>query len=111
MYTVHVDSGDWLIVADIAVSSGLFRGIAVYSPNEQSNVSTASVDSSRLMLMGDWKTFLNPKIDRRRGTSVRSSEDHSLIDMIGEFDRYRVDHPGREMWMWTLKWPSLRVSQ
>lgn len=53
---VRVDAKDRLIVADIAMSSGSFRVVASYAPNDQGGVSTFSrqlgpllVDSSRLV--------------------------------------------------------------
>lgn len=42
-----------------------------------------------------------------------SSSDRILLNLIGEFglvDRYRFDHPGWEIWTWSLKWPPLRVA-
>lgn len=52
------------------------------------------------------------KIDRHRGSSWRPVVDRSLnlIGNSGLFDRYMVDHSGREMWVWTRKWPTTRVA-
>lgn len=56
---------------DIAVSNGLFWVIAVYVPNNQRQrvnffcqLGPLLVDSSCLVLMGNWNTILDPKIDR-----------------------------------------------
>ena len=47
---------------------------------------------------------LTPILDRvGRGSSGSARCDSSLSDFLTEFnliDRYRLDHPGREMWTW-----------
>ena len=52
--------------------------------------------------MGDWNAILVPNIDRAgRGASSLARCDSGLSDFLTEFDlvdRYRLDHPGREMW-------------
>ena len=116
---VHADVEGRLIVADIAVKSGAFRVVAVYAPNDRDErvafyrrLEPFLVDSSRLVLVGDWNAILDPKIDRGRGAKGKARADRSLVNLINDFgliDRYRADHPGREMWTWALRWPSLRV--
>ena len=57
-------------------------------------------DSKRLVLMGDWNAILDPKIDKvRQGTSWLGRSESSLVDR-DLVDRFRLDHPGREMWAW-----------
>ena len=52
--------------------------------------------------MGDWNAILDPNIDRAgRGASGLVKCDSGLSDFLTEFDlidRYRLVHPGREMW-------------
>ena len=54
--------------------------------------------------MGDWIAILYPKIDRvGKGARGLGRCESSLIDFIAchdLVDRFRLDHPGREMWMW-----------
>lgn len=93
-------------MADIAVNSSSLlndqgKRVAFFS-----QLGPFVVDSSRLVLVGDWMPILDPKIDRRRGASGRSLRNRSLVDLIGEFglvDRYRVNHPEGEMWTWACK--------
>ena len=60
--------------------------------------------SKRTVLVGDWNAILDPKINRTgRGASGSGSCKSSLVNFLAEFyliDRYRLDHPGREMWTW-----------
>ena len=63
--------------------------------------------------MGDWNAILDPKIDRV-GRGVRESGrcESSLIDMMARHDllnRFRLDHPGREMWTRPDSSPSVHV--
>ncbi len=63
--------------------------------------------------MGDWNAILDPKIDKvgrgasRVGRCVSSlpgpMTSHDLVD------RFRLDHPGREMWTWLDSSPSAKV--
>ena len=63
--------------------------------------------------MGDWNAVLDPKIDRAgRGASSLGRCESSLSDLLTEFDlvdRFRLDHPGREMWTWIGGSPSGQV--
>ena len=58
-------------------------------------------DSKRLVLIGDWNAILDPKVDKgRRGARGLGRCESSLIDFFAEFDlidRFRLDHPEREM--------------
>ena len=67
-------------------------------------------DSKRTVLVGDWNAILDPKIDRAgRGASGLTRCKSGLLDLLTEFDlvdRYRLDHPGREMWTWIGSTPS-----
>ena len=70
-------------------------------------------DSKRLVLMGDWNAILDPKIDKvRRGASRLGRCESSLVGFVtrhGLVDRFRLDHPGREMWTWLDSSPSAKV--
>ena len=68
----------------------------------------------RLVLMGDWNAILDPKIDKvGRGASRLGRCDSSLVGLINRHDlvdRFRLDHPGREMWTWLDRSPSAKVA-
>ena len=70
-------------------------------------------DSKWTVLMGDWNAILDPKIDRAsRGASGLARCESGLSDLLTEFDlvnRYRLDHPGKEMWTWIGSTPSGQV--
>ena len=69
--------------------------------------------SKRIVPVGDWNAILDPNIDwAGRSVSGSSRCDSSLFDFLTEFDlidRYRLDHPGREMWTWIGSSPSGQV--
>ena len=108
--------GGRLIVADVAIKSFKFRLIAVYAPN----ISLERVfffcrlapfldDTNRLVLMGDWNAILDPI---GRGFRRLGRCESSLVDQVmtsHEVDRFRLDHPGREMWTWLDSLPSAKV--
>ena len=98
--------GGRLLVADVAVKTFEFRIAAVHVPNSAAERRRlgSSVDSSkRTVLMGDWNAIIDPDIDRAsRGASRLARCDSGLSDFLTEFDlvdRFRLDHPGREIWM------------
>ena len=76
--------------------------------------SAAFLDNlKQIILVGDWNTILDPKIDkvgrRARGSGRCES---SLIDFMARHDlvdRFRLDHPGREMWTGQDSSPSVRT--
>ena len=109
-----------LVMTDIAVKTFKFRVVAVYVPNTVSErrsffwqLEPFLDDLKRLVLMGDWNAILDPKVDKGgRGTSGLGRCESSLIDFLAEFDlidRFRLDHPGREMWTWMGNLPSGQV--
>ena len=113
-------TGGRLVVADVAVKSFKFRLVAVYA----SNITAERVsffrrlapfldDTKRLVLMGDWNAILDPKIDKfGRGVSRLGRCESSLVGFVtrhGLVDRFRLDHPGREMWTWLDSSPSAKV--
>ena len=117
---VFAGDGGRLVVADVAVKSFKFRLVAVYAPNivvERVSffrrLAPFLDDTKRLVLMGDWNAILDPKIDKvgwgvRRAGRCESSlagvmTRHDLVD------RFRLVHPGREMWMWLDSSPSAKV--
>ena len=70
-------------------------------------------DPKRIILVGDWNAILDPNIDRV-GRGARGSErcESSLLDFMARHklvDRFRLDHPGREMWTWLDSSPSVRA--
>ena len=110
---VFTGDGGWLVVADVAVKSFKFRLVAVYV----SNIAAERVsffrrlapfldDTKRLVLMG-------PKIDKvGRGANRLGRCESSLVGFMtrhGLVDRFRLDHPGREMWTWLDRSPSAKV--
>ena len=109
-----------LVVADVAVKSFKFRLVVVYAPNIA--VKKASFfrrlapfldDSKWLVLMGDWNAILDPKIDQvERGASRLGKCESSLVDLMTRHDlvdRFRLDHPGKEMLTWLDSSPSAKV--
>ena len=117
---VFAGDGGRLVVVDVAVKSFKFRLVAVYA----SNIAAERVsffrrlapfldDSKRLVLMGDWNAILDPKIDKvGRGASRLGRCESSLVGFVtrhGLVDRFRLDHPGREMWTWLDSSPSAKV--
>ena len=70
-------------------------------------------DSKQTVLVGYWSVILDHKIDRAgRGVRGLARCDSSLSDFLTEFDlvdRYRLDHPGREMWTWRGSSPSGQI--
>ena len=117
---VFAGDGDQLIVADVAVKSFKFRLVAVYSPNIVvkrvsffRRLAPFLDDSKRLVLMGDWNVILDPKIDNvGRGARRLGRRESSLVDLMPRqnlVDRFRLEHPGREMWTWLDSSPSAKV--
>ena len=70
-------------------------------------------DTKRLVLMGDWNAILDPKIDKvRQGTNKLGRCESSFVGLMtchNLVDRFHLDHPGREMWMWLDSSPSAKV--
>ena len=108
---VFAGDGGRLVVADVAVKSFKFRLVAVYAPNIAAErvsffrrLASFLDDTKRLVLMGDWNAILDPKIDKvGRGASSAGRCESSLVGFVtrhGLVDRFRLDHPGREMWTW-----------
>ena len=117
---VFASDGGQLVVADVAVKSFKFRLVAVYVPNI--TVERASFfrllalfldDSKRLVLMGDWNAILDPKIHRVGPGACRLGRcEISLVGLMAchdLVDRFRLDHPGWEMWTWLDSSPSVKV--
>ena len=117
---VFAGDGGRLVVADVAVKSFKFRLVAVYA----SNIAAERVsffrrlapfldDTKWLVLMGDWNAILDPKRDKvGRGASRAGRWESSLVSFVtrhGLVDRFRLDHPGREMWTWLDSSPSAKV--
>ena len=117
---VFAGDGGRLVVADVAVKSFKFHLVAVYV----SNIAAERIsffrrlapfldDKKRLVLMGDWNAILDPKIDKvGRGARRTGRCDSSLVGFVTRHDlvdRFRLDHPGREMWTWLDSSPSAKV--
>ena len=96
-----------MVAADVAIKSL----VAIYAPNivaERgflfSSVGAVPERYKAASVNGDWNAILDPKIDKvgRRASRLGRCED-SLVGLMtrhGLVDRFRLDHPGREMWMW-----------
>ena len=117
---VLAGDGGRLVVADVAVKSFKFRLVAVYA----SNIAAERVsffrrlapfldDTKRLVLMGDWNVILDPKTDKvGRGANRLGRCESSRVGFMTRLslvDRFRLDHPGREMWTWLDRSPSAKV--
>ena len=63
--------------------------------------------------MGDLNAILDPKIDKvGRGDRMLGRCESSLVGLMTRhdlIDRFRMDHPGREMWTWLDSSPSAKV--
>ena len=108
-------------MADIAVKSFKFHLVVVYAPNivvERVSFFRQLVpfldDTKQLVLMGDWNTILDPKIDKvGRGASWFGRWESSLAGLMTRHDlvdRFHLDHPGREMWTWLDSSPFAKVA-
>ena len=117
---VFAGDGGQLVVADVAVKSFKFSLVAFNA----SNIAAERVsffrrlapfldDTKRLVLMGDWNAIFDPKIDKvGRGASRLGRCESSLVGLMTRHDlvdRFRLDHPGREMWTWLDSSPSAKV--
>ena len=67
----------------------------------------------QIVLVGVGKAILDPKIDRiGRGAIGLGRCESSLVDFMDRHDlvdRFRLDHPGREMWTRLDSSPSVRA--
>ena len=117
---VFAGDGGRLVVADVAVKSFKFRLVAVYASNTAAErvsffrrLAPFLDDTKRLVLMGDWNAILDPKIDKvGRGSSRAGRCESSLVGFVtrhGLVDRFRLDHPGRDMLTWLDSSPSAKV--
>ena len=62
-------------------------------------------DLKQIVQVRDWNAILNPQIDKgERGAYGLDRYESSLIDLV---DRYRLDHTGREIWIWIDSSPSV----
>ena len=109
-----------LLVADVAVKTFEFRIAVVHVPNSAAKRRSflrrlgSFLDASRqTVLVRDWNAILDLNIDKAgQGASSWARCDSGLSDLLTEFDlvdRYRLDHPGREMWTWIGSSPSGQV--
>ena len=105
---VFAGDGGRLLVADVAVKTFEFRIAVVHAPSIAAErrvffrrLGSFLDDSRRTVLVGDWNAVLDPKIDRAgQGASSLGRCESGLSDLLTEFDlvdRFRLDHPGREM--------------
>ena len=117
---VLADDRGQLVVVDVAIKSFKFQVAAVYVPNilaERVSLSQRLVpflnDLKQIVLVGDWNAIFAPKRDRvGRGARESGRCESSLIDFMARqdlVDRFRLDHPGREMWTWLDSSPSVHA--
>ena len=103
---VFAGDGCRLVVIGVAVKSFAFRVVAVYAPNyidERRSVFRRLElffgDSKWIVLVGDWNTILDAKIDKvGKGVSGLDRCESSLVDFMARFnfvDSFRLDHQGR----------------
>ena len=108
---VLADDGGRLVVSDVAMKSFEFRVAMVYALNIAAErvfffrwLAPLLDDPKRIILVHDCNVNLDPKIERvRRGARWSARCESSLIDFMARHDlvdRFRQDHPGREMWTW-----------
>ena len=117
---VFAGDGGRLLVADVAVKTFEFRIAAVHAPGTAAErrpffrrLGSFLDASKRTVLVGDWNAILDPNIDRAgRGASGSGRCDSSLVNFLAELDlidRYRLDHPEKEMWTWIGNSPSGQI--
>ena len=117
---VFAGYGGRLVVSDVAVKIFKFRLVAVYASNivvERFSffrrLAQFLDDTKRLVLMGDWNAILDPKKDKvGRGASRLGRCESSLAGLMTRHDlvdRFRLDHPEREMRTWLHSSPSAKV--
>ena len=117
---VFAGDGGRLVVADVAVKSFKFRLVAVYASNIVAErisffrrLASFLDDTKRLVLMVDWNAILDPNIDKiGRGARRLGRCESNLVGLMTRHnlvDRFRLDHPGREMWTWLDSSPSAEV--
>ena len=109
-----------LVVANVVVKSFKFQVDAVYASNiiaERASffrqLALYLNDLKWLVLVGDWNAILDPMIDKVGQGARRAGRCKSIaIDLMARHDlvnRFRLDHPAREMWMWLVSSPSTQV--
>ena len=107
-------------MANVAVKSFDFRVVAVYAHTCVGKrrsffrrLEQFLDDPKRIILDGDWNAILDPKIDKAGwGASGSDKCESSLIEQMAQHelvDRFRLDHPGREMWKWFDSSLSVRI--
>ena len=117
---VFAGDGGRLVVADVAVKSFEFRLVVVYAPKMAAERASFFCrlepfldDSKRLVLMGDWNVIFDLKIDKVGwGASGLRRCESSLVGLVANHDfvdRFRQDHPGKEMLTWLDSSPSAKV--
>ena len=115
---VFADDGVWLFVVGAAVKSFAFRVIPVYTPNIAGErcflflcLEPFLKVPKRVVSVRDWNLILNPKIDKvwrgARGSDRRESNLIDFMDRHDLVDRFRLDHPVREIWTWIDSLPSM----
>ena len=109
-----------LVVAYVEFKRFEFRVVAVYAPYNIGKRRSffrrfePFLDNPKqIILVGDWNAILDPKIDKSGGGAGGSDKcEISLIDLMAQHDlvdRFRPDHPGREIWTWLDSSPSVRI--
>ena len=99
---VLADDGGQLVVADVAIKSFKFRVVVVYAPHIVAErvsfywrLAPFLNDPKWIVLMGDWNTILDPKIDRIiRGARRSGRCKSSLIDFMARHNlvnRFHLD--------------------
>ena len=90
-----------LVVADIAVNAPNIAG-AIRSSFRRFRLVLDEL--KRLVLVGDWSVILDPKMEKaERGAIASDRCENSLINLLAEHDladKFRLDHPEREMQTW-----------
>ena len=116
---ILADDEGRLVVTDVAVENFEFQMVTVYAPNIAAErvsfnrrLAPFLDDPKRIVFVGDWNAILNPKIDWVvRGSRGPGRCESSLIDFMARcelVDRFRQDHPERNMWMWLDSSPTVR---
>ena len=117
---VFAGDGGRLVVTDVGVKSFKFRPVAVYASNIAVDMISFFCrlvpflnETKRLVLMDDWNAILDSKIYKvGQGASRLGTCDSSFVGLMTRHnlvDRFRLDHPGREMWTWLDSSPSAKV--
>ena len=112
IHKVNIDSDGRYIFCEIEIPEvASFLLVNIYAPNENKAEFFTNLfniietwDNNNLILVGDWNTVLEPKLDTKfyKDTRVRKSTKEILdfSNKKGLLDVWRIKHPNTERYTW-----------